>query len=213
VLTNPLPGRLRISDVEMSSHQQRRSARPAAPGPGSDDLAGLLTLVARGDADAYDAVYDQVSPAVYGTVRRVLRDPTQSEEVAQEVLIQIWRDASRYDPAQGSPAAWIFTIAHRRAVDRVRSNQRATDRQARTVPLVAEADPVADTVEVDLDHQRVRRCLATLSELQREAIVLAYYRGYSYSEVAGLLGVPSGTIKTRMRDGLIRLRDCLGIDP
>ena len=118
--TNPLAGRLRMSDVEMSSRQQRR---PAAPGDplGSDDLAGLLSLVARGDTGAYQAVYDQVVPVVFGAVRRVLRDPAQSEEVAQEVLVQIWRCASRYDPAQGSPTAWICTIAHRRAVDRVRA--------------------------------------------------------------------------------------------
>jgi RNA polymerase sigma-70 factor (ECF subfamily) len=200
-----------MSDVEMGSRQQRRPAGPGDP-MGSDDLAGLLSLVARGDTGAYEAVYDQVVPVVFGTVRRVLRDPAQSEEVAQEVLVQIWRYASRYDPAQGSPAAWICTIAHRRAVDRVRSNQRSADRERHGVPPAAQANPVAEAVEVDLDYQRVRRCLATLSELQRQAIVLAYYRGYSYSEVASLLGVPSGTIKTRMRDGLIRLRDCLGID-
>ena len=196
----------------MGSHLQRRPAGPADP-MSSDDLAGLLSLVARGDTGAYQAVYDQVVPVVFGAVRRVLRDPAQSEEVAQEVLVHIWRGASRYDPAQGSPAAWICTIAHRRAVDRVRSNQRSADRERHSVPpAAAHANPVAEAVEVDLDHQRVRRCLATLSELQRQAIVLAYYRGYSYSQVAGLLGVPSGTIKTRMRDGLIRLRDCLGID-
>ena len=209
--TNPLAGRLRMSDVEMGSRQQRRPARPGDP-LGSDDLAGLLSLVARGDTGAYQAVYDQVVPVVFGTVRRVLRDPAQSEEVAQEVLVEIWRCASRYDPAQGSSAAWICTIAHRRAVDRVRSNQRSADRERHSVPPAAQANPVAEAVEADLDHQRVRRCLATLSELQRQAIDLAYYRGYSYSEVAGLLGVPSGTIKTRMRDGLIRLRDCLGFD-
>jgi RNA polymerase sigma-70 factor (ECF subfamily) len=200
-----------MSDVEMGSRQRRRPAGPGDP-MGCDDLAVLLSLVARGDSGAYQAVYDQVVPVVFGTVRRVLRDPAQSEEVAQEVLVQIWRCASRYDPAHGSPAAWICTIAHRRAVDRVRSNQRSADRERRSVPPAAPANPVAEAVEVDLDHQRVRRCLATLSELQRQAIVLAYYRGYSYSEVAALLGVPSGTIKTRMRDGLIRLRDCLGID-
>ena len=196
----------------MSGRQQSRVAGPVGPRPDSDDLSGLLTLVARGDVAAYEAVYDQVAPVVYGTVQRVVRDPAQSEEVVQEALMQIWCCASRYDPAHGSPTAWIVTIAHRRAVDRVRSNQRSADRERRSAPPVAEANPVADAVEVDLDHQRVRRCLAALSELQRESIVLAYYRGYSYSEVAGLLGVPSGTIKTRMRDGLIRLRDCLGID-
>jgi RNA polymerase sigma-70 factor (ECF subfamily) len=197
----------------MSSRQQRRSAGSGEPGADNGDLAGLLSLVGRGDTIAYEALYDQVAAGVYGTVRRVVRDPAQSDDVAQEVFMQIWQGASRYDPAYGSPTAWIFTIAHRRAVDRVRSNQRSADRERRSAPPAAEADPVSEAVGVDLDHQRVRRCLSTLSELQRESIVLAYYHGYSYSEVAGLLRVPSGTIKTRMRDGLIRLRDCLGIDP
>jgi RNA polymerase sigma-70 factor (ECF subfamily) len=180
---------------------------------GGGDLVGWLVLVARGDIDAFEAVYDHVAPAVYGTVRRVLRDPAQSEEVTQEALLEVWRCASRYDPTLGSPLGWVMTIAHRRAVDRVRSNQRSAERERTSPPPAAADDPVAEAVEVDLDHRRVRRCLSTLSDLQRESIRLAYYHGYSYSEVAALLKVPVGTVKTRMRDGLIRLRDCLEIDP
>jgi RNA polymerase sigma-70 factor (ECF subfamily) len=172
-----------------------------------------LNLVARGDLAAFEAVYDQLAPAVYGTVRHVLRDPAQSEEVTQEVLLEVWRCASRYDPALGSPSGWVMTIAHRRAVDRVRSNQRSTERERTIPPAAAADDPVAATVEDNLDHRRVRHCLSTLSDLQRQSIRLAYYHGYSYSEVAALLNVPVGTVKTRMRDGLIRLRDCLEIDP
>jgi RNA polymerase sigma-70 factor (ECF subfamily) len=149
---------------------------------------------------------------VYGVVRQVLRDPAQSEEVAQEVLLEIWRAASRYDPAKGSPAAWALTIAHRRAVDRVRSENASSRREEKAAPdLSEEIDDVADVVAATLDGQRVRRCLDGLTELQRESIKLAYYGGYSYPQVAQLLGVALGTVKTRIRDGLIRMRDCLGV--
>ena len=172
----------------------------------------MLAEVAKGDHAAFGALYDQVAPAVLGTARRVLRDPAQSEEVMQEVLLEIWRTASRFDPAVGSAAAWIATLAHRRAVDRVRSEQRASEREFRAATATIEYDEVSDAVETSLEHERVRRCLAGLTDLQRESVTLAYYGGYSYREVAELLGVALGTVKTRMRDGLIRLRDCLGAD-
>ncbi len=189
--------------------------RPAGTGPGlpegkDRDLDGLLALVARGDEGAFARVYDQLAGPVYGLIRRVLRNPAQSEEVTQEVLLEVWRAASRFDPAKGSAATWVLTIAHRRAVDRVRSATAAAEREQRSAPLPEPAD-VAATVETSLEHERVRRCLDGLTELQRESITLAYYGGYSYREVAGLLGSTLGTIKTRIRDGLIRLRDCMGV--
>ena len=179
------------------------------PVPGSD-LATLLSLVARGDEAAFAQVYDQVAGAVSGMVRRVVRDQAQSEEVTQEVLLEVWRSASRFDPREGSASAWLMTMAHRRAVDRVRSAQAAAEREKRVPAAVPGYDQVAEEVEAKLEAQRVRRCLASLTGLQRESVTLAYYGGYTYREVAGLLGVALGTVKTRMRDGLIRLRDCLG---
>jgi RNA polymerase sigma-70 factor (ECF subfamily) len=186
----------------------RRSAPGAATG---GDLADLLALVARGDEAAFEAVYDQVAAPVFGTVRSVVRDPSLSEEVTQEVLVEVWRAASRFDACRGSPMAWVATIAHRRAVDRVRSEQRSAERDRRAAAPMVAYDDVAETVEDNLERQRVRRCLGTLTHLQHEAVTLAYYGGYTYREVAGLLGVPAGTVSTRMRDGLIRLRDCLGV--
>jgi len=174
-------------------------------------LESALAAVARGEGEAFAAVYDQVAAAVLGTVRRVLRDPAQSEEVMQEVLLEVWRTAARFDPQVGTATAWVMTLAHRRAVDRVRSEQKAAERELRAAVASVAYDEVADAVEARLEHERVRRCLAALTDLQRESVTLAYYQGYSYPEVAKLLGVSVGTIKTRMRDGLIRLRDCLGV--
>jgi RNA polymerase sigma-70 factor (ECF subfamily) len=190
--------------------------RPAGTGPGlpegkDRDLDRLLSLVARGDEEAFASVYDQLAGPVYGLIRRVLRNPAQSEEVAQEVLLEVWRSASRFDPARGRAATWVMTIAHRRAVDRVRSAAAAAAREQRSAQPLPTVDDVAETVEASLEKERVRRCLHGLTELQRESITLAYYGGYSYREVAALLGSTLGTIKTRIRDGLIRMRDCMGV--
>jgi RNA polymerase sigma-70 factor, ECF subfamily len=187
-------------------------SRAAAPGQPADELGSLLALVARGDPDAYAAVYDRMAGQILGVVLALVRDPAQSEEVAQEVLLDVWRSASRFDPELGSAAAWVMTVAHRRAVDRVRSEQKAAERELRVASASIAYDEVTEAVEARLDRERVRRCLGSLTELQRECVTLAYYGGYTYREVAGLLGVAVGTVKTRMRDGLIRLRDCLGVE-
>jgi RNA polymerase sigma-70 factor, ECF subfamily len=198
-------------DVRAGSRPDRRRSTGASGSAGSAGLEAALAAVARGDEAAFAVVYDRAAPVVLGTARRILRDPAQSEEVMQEVLLEVWRSAARFDPAAGSAAAWISTLAHRRAVDRVRSEQRAALREIRAATAAVPYDEVADAVEASLDRERVRHCLAGLTELQREAVTLAYYGGYTYREVAQLLGVAVGTVKTRMRDGLIRLRDCLGV--
>jgi len=191
------------------------STRPAQQGDPPDDvgLDGQLVLAAQGDQAAFETVYDQVAGAVFGLIQRVLRDSAQAEEVAQEALLEVWRTAERYDPARGSALAWIMTIAHRRAVDRVRSAAAAAAREvkAATIEPPAPADEVAESVESSLEAERVRRCLDGLSEPQRRAITLAYYSGYTYPQVASAVGVALGTVKTRIRDGLKRLRDCMGV--
>jgi RNA polymerase sigma-70 factor (ECF subfamily) len=178
------------------------------------DADALLRAVAKGDEAAFGRFYDLVAARVYGLIRRVLRDAAQAEEVTQEVMVEVWRTAGRFDPQRGSAAAWVFTIAHRRAVDRVRAEQASANRARRLVPEATEtpADAVVDEATAQMERQQVRRCLKTLTELQREAITLAYYNGYTYREVAALLSTALPTVKTRMRDGLIRLRDCLGVE-
>ncbi|WP_392669162.1 sigma-70 family RNA polymerase sigma factor [Streptomyces sp. LN785] len=184
-----------------------------APSAGPD-LPELLGLVARGDHDAFAKVYDAVCGPVLGLVRSVLRDPAQSEEVAQEVLVEVWRTAPRFQSSRGSAMNWVLTLAHHRAVDRVRSAEATSAREHRAALLdrTPEFDEVTEQVESRLEREQVRRCMRTLSELQRQSVTLAYYRGLTYREVAELLSVPLGTIKTRLRDGLIRLRDCLGVN-
>jgi RNA polymerase sigma-70 factor (ECF subfamily) len=180
---------------------------------GTASLEHLLAMVARGDHEAFEAVYDRSAPQVYGLVRRVLRDPAQAEEVAQEVFLEVWRSAASFDASRGGAMTWLLTIAHRRAVDRVRSAQAATDRDVRfgRQQVERDVDVVSEAVEQRLETAAVREALGSLTALQRQALTLAYYGGYTHTEVAELLGVPLGTVKTRIRDGLIRLRDLMGV--
>ncbi|MFE3634969.1 sigma-70 family RNA polymerase sigma factor [Streptomyces cellostaticus] len=177
------------------------------------DLQELMGRVALGDEDAFASVYDAVAGPVLGVVQAVLRDPAQSEEVAQEVLVEVWRTAPRYRSEIGTALNWVLTLAHRRAVDRVRSVEAAAvrDHKAALLARTPEFDEVTEQVEARLEREQVRRCLRTLTEIQRQAVTLAYYRGLTYRQVAEALALPLGTAKTRLRDGLIRLRDCLGV--
>lgn len=173
----------------------------------------LLAKVASGDQAAFGALYDEISPRVFGLIRRLLVDHSQSEEVTQEVFLEIWQNASRYDQSKGGASTWILTMAHRRAVDRIRSSQSGRDRDVKIGirDFVSQYDDVSETVEITIEHERVKKAMSQLTELQRQAVTLAYYGGYSHSEVATMLTVPIGTVKTRLRDGMIRLRDELGV--
>ena len=178
-----------------------------------DHIAELLERVAGGDETAFGRLYDALSARVFGLILRVLVDRAQSEEVLQEVFLEVWQSASRFAPNKGQGRTWVLTIAHRRAVDRVRASQSSRDRDTRVGirELEIEFDEVSETVEARDEHRRITTALARLTELQRQAILLAYYGGYSHREVAEKLAVPIGTVKTRLRDGMIRLRDELGV--
>jgi RNA polymerase sigma-70 factor (ECF subfamily) len=179
------------------------------PADGPADVEVLMGRVARGDAPAFEALYDELSSAVYGLARRVVRDPTRAEDVTQEVFLEVWRKAARYDGSLGRPKTWVMTIAHRRAVDAVRRSESQKRQDDHGAPEEVVHDEPGDTVIRAEEHGAVRNCLDTLTDLQLESVRLAYFNGYTYNEVATLLDKPLPTIKTRMRDGLIRLRDCL----
>ena len=178
-----------------------------------DHVGALLVRVAGGDQRAFADLYDMLSPRVFGLILRVLVDRAQSEEVLQEVFLEVWQSAGRFAPKRGQGRTWILTIAHRRAVDRVRSAQASTDRDVRAGfrELEVPHDGVAEEVELKIEGQRVAEALGRLPDAQREALTLAYYGGYSQSEIAALVGAPLGTVKTRMRDGLSRLRSDMGV--
>lgn len=185
-------------------------------GSAADAIASkedLLAQVASGDKAAFSELYDQSAARVFGLVRRILIDEAQSEEVTQEIFLEIWQTASRYAPTKGSAMTWIFTMAHRRAVDRIRSSQSGRDRDLKVGmrDYEREFDQVAERVEISIENERVKVAMQQLTELQRQAIALAYYEGYSHSEVASILQIPIGTVKTRLRDGMIRLRDAMGV--
>ncbi|AZZ50839.1 MULTISPECIES: ECF RNA polymerase sigma factor SigK [Rathayibacter] len=177
------------------------------------DLGALLERIAAGEQAAFSQLYDLVASRVLGLITRVLVDRAQSEEVAQEVFLEIWQTAGRFAPNKGSATTWILTMAHRRAIDRVRAAQAGRDRDVRIGirDLGRDYDQVAEQAEVSLEHEKVTAALERLTELQRQALQLAYYGGYSHSEIAGILNCPVGTIKTRLRDGMIRLREEMGV--
>ena len=183
--------------------------RLVPPGDGHADVDVLVSRVARADASAFEALYDELSSSVFGLARRVVRDPARAEDVTQEVFLEVWRKAARFDSTLGKAKTWVMTIAHRRAVDAVRRNESQRRQDEKTAPEQVSHDEPADSLIAAEEHGAVRECLETLTDLQLEAVRLAYFNGYTYSEVATLLDKPLPTIKTRMRDGLIRLRDCL----
>ena len=176
------------------------------------DLDALLRRVAQHDVDAFTAFYDNTRARVFGLVTRVLRDPGYSEETTQDIYLQVWRTADRYDPAAGSPLAWLLTLAHRRAVDRVRSEQAAGQRESRygAANVDPPSDQVAESVILSDERRQVTDCLGSLTDAQRECIQLAYYDGLTYAQVSERLSANLATIKSRMRDAIRGLRRCLG---
>ena len=197
----------------MSHLQPVPAGEPPPEAAGVAQLGSLLRQSARGDEQAFAALYDATSARVHGLVLRVVRDPAQAEEVTQEVYLQAWRTASRYDEAKGSGLTWLLTLAHRRSVDRVRAAE-AVSRQdtsyhqnTATVPH----DSTAEAAEQSMEARRVRSALAELTPVQRQALELAYFGGYTHAEVATMLDLPVGTAKTRIREGLIRMRDAMGV--
>lgn len=203
-----------MSDVHfMRGSQPGANQPPAATGDDAPPLADLLSRASRGDQAAFAQFYDATSGRVYGLVLRVVRDQAQAAEVVQDVYLETWRQSARFDRERGSVLSWLLTIAHRRAVDRVRSAQASVERDHRYAETSVERpfDEVSEQVQRSLDAQRVRKALDDLTEVQREAVSLAYFGGYTHSEVAEMLQLPLGTVKTRIRDGLIRMRDALGV--
>jgi len=177
-------------------------------------LVDLMARSSRGHEDAFAELYELTSSRIYGTVLRVLRSSDHAAEVTQEVYVEVWRQSARYAPDKGSVLAWMTTMAHRRAVDRVRSvtSEVARDERYAVIGIDREVDQVWEGVEQRLDGERVRKGMTSLTAIQREALTLAYFGGYTQSQVASLLRLPLGTVKTRIRDGLIGLRDALGVE-
>lgn len=180
----------------------------------TDTLDALLARVATADSAAFAEFYDRTRTRAYGMILRVLRDPGYSEETLQEVYLQVWRTATAFDRGQGSALSWLITLAHRRAVDRVRAEQSGTDREARYGALSREAefDTVSDEALRRDDTRQVVACLGTLTDLQRQSVELAYYRGLTYREVSEHVSASLPTVKSRIRDGLRRLKNCLGVN-
>lgn len=176
---------------------------------GPPDVDDLMRRASRGDSQAFEALYDELSPAVYGLARRVVRDPARAEDVTQEVFLDVWRKATRFDVERGKAKTWVMTIAHRRAVDAVRRSEAQKRQDHQGAHDEVSHDEPGEALIAAEEHTAVRDCLETLTDLQLESVRLAYFNGYTYGEVATLLDKPLPTIKTRMRDGLIRLRDCL----
>jgi RNA polymerase sigma-70 factor, ECF subfamily len=181
----------------------------------SETLGELLVRTGESEQAAFVALYDATAPRVHGMVLRVLRDRAQSEEVVQEVYLQVWREAPAYDPTRGSALSWLLTLAHRRAVDRVRSETAQSRRE-----VVYEArhatrphDSTSDLVERRWEAEMVHEALDRLGDRQREALELAYFEGLTHREVSERLNLPLGTAKTRIRDGLRTLRRQMGGAP
>lgn len=176
---------------------------------------GLLARVAGADHAAFRELYELLAPRVHGLIRRTLVDDGQSQEVTQDVFLEVWRSASRFDASRGSALSWIMMTAHARAVDRVRASQTSRDRDRRIGLRDREVhfDPVSEAGEVSIESARVTAAMGRLTAIQRDALSMTYFDGLSGPELAARLQIPASTLKSRLRDALTRLRDELGITP
>lgn len=197
----------------MTQHDDPPIARRAADPDPNGALEVVFERVTQGSEEAFAELYDLTSARIHGLVLSVVRAPDLAAEITQEVYVEIWRQAARWSPERGSLKAWMHTIAHRRAVDRVRSVQKETERDTRWAGTTRDMEPdkTWEGVEQNLEAEGVRTALEGLSTVQKEAVSLAYYGGYSHREVADMLGLPLGTVKTRIRDGLLGLRSRMGV--
>lgn len=190
-----------------------KSPQPTeAASPGNQDWAEVIAAIATGDQVAMNQFYDGTSRLVFGLVLRILNDRSLAEEVLLDVYTQVWRQAHRYDTSRGAPLGWLTTIARSRAIDRLRA-ERYTRQQdelneGTTRELGAHSDPENVTAQSEL-RQYVLAALEVLPPEQREVIELSYYSGYTQSEIAAHLGQPLGTVKTRTRLGMMKLREVL----
>lgn len=186
---------------------RRESAGARPPDPES-----LLRRTARGDEAAFEALLRSFAPLVYGVALRVCEDQSLAEEVAQDAFLDLWRTAARYESAKGSAHAWVVTIAHRRAIDRMRSEHSRVGREKRSralLPMI-EFDEVAEAVDAEDERTRLHGCLGGLSRIQRESIHLAFFDGLTHSQISVKLQLPLGTAKARLREGLGKLKTCMG---
>lgn len=184
-----------------TSPSSRSSATYTQP-----SLDDLLVAAGEGSDAAFAKVYDQLAPAVFGVSWRVVRNRALAEETTQDVFLSVWRSSPRFDPGRGSARAWVMTLAHRRAVDVVRSHEASSRREIKAAHREPPFDVVSEQATTRLEGETVRRLLWTLTDLQREALTLAYFGGYTSQEMSELLDTSRSTVKTRLRDGLIRLR-------
>lgn len=201
------PPRALLQDSRVPSRSPRRTTSPARQALALE-LAEALNRSIEGDTDAFAELYRSTSPRVYGVVLRVLRCHEQAAEVTQEIYLEVWRQAVRYDSTKGGVLTWMTTIAHRRAVDRVRhlTSAAARDHNYSTTTLQHHSDDIGDTVASRLDAAHVQNALARLAPIYQQALGLAYFGGQTQNQIAASLQLPLGTVKTRVRNGLIALR-------
>lgn len=168
-------------------------------------LESLLARIAAGERAAFDEVYNRIVDVVYGLARRVVVDTDIAADVAQDVLVAVWNKAARFDATRGSAMAWIATMTRSRAIDVVRSLEASRRREANQDPAPEPNDPVAESVVIRAEHSQVHNAVLDLTDLQRESIELAFYEGLTHTQISDRLDIPLGTVKTRIRDGLLCL--------